>query len=88
MYLFQTIKEQPVDRQAQVALSRQETINAAQDVKTAEQNRLAAEQRANQPPPDLRIAIFNYLNDQVRAGKDPAGCWGQIGGQPLVQIPH
>jgi hypothetical protein len=66
----------------------QETINAAQDVKTAEQNRLAAEQRANQPPPDLRIAIFNCLNDQVRAGKDPAGCWGQIGGQPLVQIPH
>jgi hypothetical protein len=36
----------------------------------------------------LRIAIFNCLNDQVRAGKDPAGCWGQIGGQPLVQIPH
>jgi SPFH domain / Band 7 family len=66
----------------------QETINSAQDVKTAEQNRLAAEQRANQPPPDLRIAIFNCLNDQVRAGKDPAGCWGQIGGQPLVQIPH
>ncbi|MBY0442911.1 MAG: SPFH domain-containing protein [Mycobacteriaceae bacterium] len=66
----------------------QETINAQQDVKTAEQNRLAAEQRANQPPPDLRIAIFNCLNDQVKAGRDPAGCWGQIGGQPLVQIPR
>ena len=66
----------------------QETINAQQDVKTAEQNRLAAEQRANQPPPDLRIAIFNCLTDQVKNGRDPAGCWGQIGGQPLVQIPH
>jgi hypothetical protein len=66
----------------------QDTINAAQDVKTAEQQRLAAEQRANQPPPDLRIAIFNCLNDQVRAGRDPAGCWGQIGGQPLIQVPH
>ncbi|WP_197502624.1 SPFH domain-containing protein [Mycobacterium scrofulaceum] len=66
----------------------QETINAQQDVKTAEQNRLAAEQRANQPPPDLRIAIFNCLNDQVKNGRDPAGCWGQIGGQPLVQVPR
>jgi regulator of protease activity HflC (stomatin/prohibitin superfamily) len=66
----------------------QETMNAAQDVKTAEQNRLAAEQRANQPPPDLRIAVFNCLNDQVRAGRDPAGCWGQIGGAPLIQIPR
>jgi regulator of protease activity HflC (stomatin/prohibitin superfamily) len=66
----------------------QETINAQQDVKTAEQNRLAAEQRANQPPPDLRIAIFNCLTDQVKNGRDPAGCWGQIGGQPLVQVPR
>jgi SPFH domain / Band 7 family len=66
----------------------QETLNAAQDVKTAEQQRLAAEQRANQPPPDLRIAVFNCITDQVRAGKDPAGCWGQIGGQPLIQIPR
>jgi regulator of protease activity HflC (stomatin/prohibitin superfamily) len=66
----------------------QETLNAAQDVKTAEQQRLAAEQRASQPPPDLRIAIFNCISDQVRAGKDPAGCWGQIGGQPLIQIPR
>jgi regulator of protease activity HflC (stomatin/prohibitin superfamily) len=66
----------------------QETLNSAQQVKTAEQQRLAAEQRANQPPPDLRIAIFNCLNDQVKNGRDPAGCWGQIGGQPLVQIPR
>src|SRR6201997_3174348 len=66
----------------------QETINAQQDVKTAEQSRWAAEQRATQPPPDLRIAIFNCLTDRVKNGRDPAGCWGQIGGQPLVQIPH
>jgi hypothetical protein len=66
----------------------QETLNAAQQVKTAEQQRLAAEQRANQPPPDLRIGIFNCLTDQVKAGKDPAGCWGQIGGTPLIQIPR
>lgn len=65
----------------------QETKNAEQDVKTAEQNRLAAEQRAAQQPPDLRIAIFNCITDQVKAGRDPAGCWGQIGGQPLLQIP-
>jgi regulator of protease activity HflC (stomatin/prohibitin superfamily) len=65
----------------------QETKNAEQDVKTAQQNRLAAEQRAAQQPPDLRIAIFNCINDQVKAGRDPAGCWGQIGGQPLLQIP-
>lgn len=66
----------------------QDTINAAQDVKTAEQQRLAAEQRAAQAPPDLRIAIFNCLDAMVKAGRDPAGCWGQIGGQPLIQIPH
>jgi regulator of protease activity HflC (stomatin/prohibitin superfamily) len=66
----------------------QETINAQQDVKTAEQQKLAAEQRAAQAPPDLRIGIFNCLNDMVKAGRDPAGCWGQIGGNPLVQIPH
>lgn len=65
----------------------QETKNAEQDVKTAQQNRLAAEQRAAQQPPDLRIAIFNCINDQVKAGRDPAGCWGQIGGQPLLQLP-
>jgi regulator of protease activity HflC (stomatin/prohibitin superfamily) len=65
----------------------QETKNAEQDVKTAQQNRLAAEQRAAQQPPDLRIAIFNCINDQVKAGRDPAGCWGQIGGQPLLQVP-
>ena len=66
----------------------QETLNAAQQVKTAEQQRLAAEQRANMPPPDLRIAISNCLTDQVKAGKDPAGCWGNIGGTPMIQIPR
>lgn len=65
----------------------QETKNAQQDVQTATQNRLAAEQRAAQTPPDLRIAVSNCINDQVKNGKDPAGCWGQIGGQPLIQIP-
>lgn len=75
------------DRIDQYNTEVQQTLNASQQVKTAEQQRLAAEQRANQPPPDLRIAIFNCLNDQVKNGKDPAGCWGQIGGQPLIQMP-
>jgi hypothetical protein len=66
----------------------QETLNAQQDVKTAEQNTLAAQARAAMPPPDLRISISNCLNDQVKQGKDPAGCWGQIGGQPLIQVPR
>jgi regulator of protease activity HflC (stomatin/prohibitin superfamily) len=66
----------------------QETKNAQQDVQTAEQSRLAAEARARQTPPDLRIAISNCLNDMVKSGRDPAGCWGQPGGQPLIQIPR
>lgn len=66
----------------------QETLNAQQDVRTAEQNRLAAEERAKQPPPDLHISIATCMYDMVHQGKDPAGCWGQIGGQPLIQLPH
>jgi hypothetical protein len=65
----------------------QETLNAAQDVKTAEQANLAAQARANMPPPDLHISIANCLDAQVKAGRDPAGCWGQIGGTPLIQLP-
>lgn len=65
----------------------QETLNAQQDVKTAEQQKLAAEQRAAMAPPDLRISIANCLNDMVKQGRDPAGCWGQPGGTPLIQIP-
>jgi regulator of protease activity HflC (stomatin/prohibitin superfamily) len=67
----------------------QETKNAQQDVQTAEQQKLASEKRANQAPPDLRVAIFNCINKQVEQGKDPAGCWGQIGSgsNPLIQIP-
>jgi hypothetical protein len=66
----------------------QETLNAAQDVKTAEQTRQAAEQRASMPPPDLRIAISQCLTDQVKQGKDPAGCWGNVGGTPVIQVPR
>jgi hypothetical protein len=66
----------------------QETLNSMQDVKTAEQNTLAAQARAAMPPPDLRIAIANCLNDMVKQGRDPAGCWSNIGGTPLVQIPR
>lgn len=65
----------------------QETLNAQQDVKTAEQQRLASEQRANQPPPDLRIAIFNCVQKATEDHRDAAGCWGQIGGTPLIQMP-
>lgn len=67
----------------------QETKNAQQDVQTATQNRLASEQRAAQPIPDLRIAVFNCINEMVSKGQSPAGCWGQVGsgGNPLIQIP-
>jgi len=67
----------------------QETKNAQQDVQTATQSRLASEQRANQAPPNLNVAIFNCINTQVANGKDPAGCWGQIGtgSNPLINIP-
>jgi regulator of protease activity HflC (stomatin/prohibitin superfamily) len=70
----------------------QETKNAAQDVQTADQQRQASEKRAAQVPPDLRVAIFNCINSSVEKGKDPAGCWGQIGSgnggaTPLIQIP-
>lgn len=67
----------------------QETKNAQQDVQTATQSRLASEQRAMQAAPDLRVAIFNCINKRVEDGKDPAGCWGQIGtgSTPLIQIP-
>jgi regulator of protease activity HflC (stomatin/prohibitin superfamily) len=65
----------------------QETKNAQQDVQTATQNRLASEQRAAQPAPDLRVGIFNCINEMVKLQKDPAGCWGQIGGTPFISIP-
>lgn len=66
----------------------QETRNAQQDVQTATQNALASAQRAAQPIPDLRIAVFNCINEMVKAQKDPAGCWGQIGGTPMIQLPQ
>jgi regulator of protease activity HflC (stomatin/prohibitin superfamily) len=69
----------------------QETMNAAQDVKTAEQQRDAAERRAQQPKPDLTIAVFNCVQEAVAQHRpqDAAGCWGQVGtgGTPLIQIP-
>lgn len=67
----------------------QETKNAQQDVQTATQSRLASEQRAQQAPPDLKVAIFNCINTLVEKGQDPAGCWGQIGsgGNSLINIP-
>lgn len=67
----------------------QDTVNAQQDVKTAEQQRLAAEQRAQQPRPDLTVAVFNCIQEAVaqHAPDKAAGCWGQIGGQPLIQLP-
>lgn len=67
----------------------QETKNAQQDVQTATQSKLASEQRANQAPPDLKVAIFNCINSLVEKGQDPAGCWGQVGtgGNALINIP-
>lgn len=66
----------------------QETRNAEQDVKTAEQQRLAAQQRANRPVPNLTIAIFDCVNQAAADHRDASGCWGQIGGQPLIQLPR
>lgn len=65
----------------------QETRNAEQDVKTAEQQKLAAQQRANRPVPDLTIAISDCVNAAAATNRDAAGCWGQIGGTPLIQLP-
>lgn len=65
----------------------QETLNAEQDVRTAEQNRRAAEERAKQPVPDIRIAISNCINAAAAEHRDAAGCFGQIGGTPLIEMP-
>lgn len=67
----------------------QDTINAQQDVQTAEQQRLANEKRNQAPsvPGGVPPAIALCLHDMVAQGRDPAGCWGQIGGTPLVSIP-
>lgn len=75
------------DRIDQFNQRAQETKNAEQQVKTAEQERIASEQRANQPPPNLGVAIFNCVNAASVDHRDAAGCWGQIGGQPLIQLP-
>lgn len=72
----------------------QDTLNSAQKVKTAEQEAAAAQARAhppvppNQPPPDPTVAIITCVMKAADAGRDAAGCWGQIGGQPLIQIPR
>jgi hypothetical protein len=65
----------------------QETLNAAQRVKTATQDALSAQARANQPKPDLTVAVFNCVMEAAKNGRDAAGCWGQIGGTPLIQLP-
>lgn len=77
------------DRIDQFNQKAQETRNAEQDVKTAEQNALAAQARANQAPPDLRIAIFNCVTAAAQDHRDASGCWGQVGtnGNALVQVP-
>lgn len=75
------------DRIDQFNQRAQETKNAEQQVKTAEQERMASEQRANQPPPNLQVAIFNCVQSASDDHRDAAGCWGQIGGQPLIQLP-
>lgn len=66
----------------------QETKNAQQDVQTAVQQRLAAEAKAAQTVPNLQIAVSNCVNQAAADKRDAAGCWGQIGGTPLFQIPR
>jgi regulator of protease activity HflC (stomatin/prohibitin superfamily) len=65
----------------------QETKNAQQDIQTATANASASAQRAAQPVPNLSIAIFNCINQAAQDKRDASGCWGQIGGQPLISIP-
>lgn len=68
----------------------QETRNAQQDIQTAIANREASKQRAEQPAPDLKVAQFNCIQEAVTQHRpaDAAGCFGQIGGNPLIQMPR
>lgn len=65
----------------------QQTKNAEQAVQTAKQQREAAEQRAAQAKPDLTVAVFTCVMEAAKAGRDAAGCWGQIGVAPTVTMP-
>lgn len=67
----------------------QETKNALQDVQTAKQQRAANEERNAAPalPGGVPPAIALCLHDTVADHRDPSGCWGQIGGTPLIQVP-
>jgi SPFH domain / Band 7 family len=70
----------------------QETANAAQDVLTAQQQALANNALA-QSVGNPMVIVGRCVDEQVKAGKDPAGCWGPLGGagsgehQPLVTVP-
>lgn len=65
----------------------QETKNAEQRVRTAKEEREAAEQRAAQAKPDLTVAIFTCVMEAAKNQKDAAGCWGQIGQTPVITMP-
>lgn len=64
------------------------TAKAEQQVLTAEAEKRAAELRAQQPPPNLPAAVADCIRKLSDAQKDPSGCWGQIGGTPLITLPR
>lgn len=64
------------------------TAQAEQQILTAEAEKQAAELRAQQPPPNLPAAVADCIRKLSDAQKDPSGCWGQIGGAPLITLPR
>ena len=67
--------------------ARADTTRAEQETKTAEQKRLAAEQLAKQPVPDLKIAIAACLNKMANDGVN-LNCY-PIGSNvvPILAVP-
>ncbi|BBZ15011.1 SPFH domain-containing protein [Mycobacterium branderi] len=64
----------------------QETKNAEQDVKTAQQRKAANDIIAQSVNNDPLVVVAQCINEQITRGKDPAGCW-PIGGTPLLNLP-
>ncbi|ARW57165.1 band-7-like membrane protein [Mycobacterium phage Riparian] len=68
--------------------ARADTTRAEQEAKTAEQKRLAAEELAKQPIPDLRIAIAACVNKMAETGQT-LNCF-PLGNNvvPTLQVPN
>jgi hypothetical protein len=57
----------------------QETMNAAQDAQTANQRKLANDTISSSVQNPMTV-VAQCINDQLKAEKDPGGCWGPMGG--------